>query len=168
MAQQRSKERFTTAQKQAVREKAIPRNRWQDFQGPASKTPRLALPTYAELKALIAFLLLNLLALLLLDNYPAPSAELTTMLGITPPLLWINLACVSYFCSEVILIFCRERKSNTDRFAINQLLFLGAFYIFYWSAGVLQEHVALLLVFGAVLQLFESCVRSCRFRKAAA
>ena len=166
--QQRSKERFTTVKKQVVHEKAIPRNRWQDFQRPASKTPCFASPTYTELKGLIAFLLLSILTLLLLDDYPAPTAELRSTLGIAPPLLSINLACVCYFFSEVILIICRERTSNTDRFALNQLFFISAFYIFYWYAGALQEQFVILLLFGSVLQLFESCVRSCRSRKAEA
>jgi len=141
----------------SLREKAA-RSDWRTFQQD-EKSQKLGLPGFYELKSLIAFLILNIATLLLIDVYPQPSAELRNLLGIAPPLLWINIACSIYLFSELILVFCRERSQNTDRFAVKQLLFLCTMYLFYWYAGALQQHVALLLAIGVSLQLAEAFSR---------
>ena len=99
-------------QETAICEKAVERSEWRDFSEPEEK--KFSLPTFKELKNLIAFLLLNIFALLLLDLYPTPSAELRSLLGMSPPLLWINIACSIYLFTELVLVLCRERQSNSS------------------------------------------------------
>ena len=149
-------------QKSDVCEKAEQRTDWRDFQDTEENSQKFYFPTFTELKNVIAFLLLNIVAVLLVDIYPEPSAELRSMLGMAPPLLWVNLACSIYLFTELILVFCRERTKNTDRFALKQLFFLSTMYVFYWYAGALQQHFALLLGIGVSLQLFESFARKSR------
>ncbi|SHI47837.1 hypothetical protein SAMN02745165_00171 [Malonomonas rubra DSM 5091] len=140
-----------------IQEKAARRN-WRDFQG-TEQSRRISFPGFYELKSLITFLILNIGTLVLIDVYPQPSAELRNLLGMAPPLLWINIACSIYLFTELILVFCRERSKNSDRFAIKQLLFLCSMYVFYWYAGALQQHFALLLGIGVALQLSEAFSR---------
>lgn len=144
----------------AICEKAVERSDWRDF--PDTTEKKFSLPTFHELKNLIAFLLLNVAVLMLLDIHPEPSAELRSLLGISPPLLWINLACSIYLFTELVLVLCRERRGNNDRFALKQLFFLSTMYVFYWYAGALQQHFALLLGIGFVLQLLEAFARKNR------
>lgn len=164
MARQRNQQaqnnEANNKQKSSVCEKAVERSDWRDFND--SEEKKFSLPTFNELKNLIAFLLLNVAALMLLDIYPAPSTELRALLGITPPLLWINLACSIYLFTELVLVLCRERESNNDHFALKQILFLATMYGFYWYAGALQQHFALLLGIGIVLQLLEAFARKNR------
>ena len=70
-----------------------------------------------------------------------------------------------YFFTEFILTLCRDRKIDSDRFAYKQLMFMSSFYIFYWYAGALQQHFAILLIGGALLQLIEAFARKNPLRK---
>lgn len=157
--QQTEKNKVNIAENNNIREKAVSRNDWQNIPVETKETSTFSFPGFNELKNLIAFLLLNLIALSLVSSYPAPTAELRATLGIAPPLLWINLACSIYLFTELILIFCRTRVKNTDSFALKQIFFLTTLYIFYWYAGALQEHFAILLAIGGLLQLFECFAR---------
>jgi len=158
--QQEQNNKATGKQKATVCEKAVSRNDWREI--PDSEKRCFSLPTFYELKNLIIFLLLNIAALLLLDIYPEPSAQLRSLLGIAPPLLWINLACSIYLFTELVLVLCRERHVNSDRFAWKQLFFLSTMYGFYWYAGALPQHITLLLGIGVVLQLLEAFARKNR------
>lgn len=165
--QRTKKENLNNPQNRSiVREKAL-RGHWQDYQDCAEKNPHIISPTFNELKTLIIFLLFNLSTLLLIDLYPAPSETISAALGMAPPLLWINVTCAVYFFTEFVLALCRNSKTNTDRFALKQLIFLSAFYVFYWYAGALQQHFTILLIGGALLQLLEAFARKNPLRSAA-
>lgn len=159
---QNLKHKTDNSQQSIVTEKAAQADQWQTLLDTEGKAPRFLFPTFTELKNLIAFLLLNLIALSLLGLHPGPSAAMSAALGMAPPLLWINLACSIYLVTELILIFCRERERNTDRFALYQLFFFITLYFFYWYAGALQEHFTLLLSIGGILQLLECFARKNR------
>ena len=146
-------------QKPLVRIKAIPRNNWRDYQDPTEEKSRFSLPTSKELKPVVTFLLFSVAVLFGLDLAPAPSENLRSILGISPPLMWINIAFACYLVSELMLIFCRIRKQNNDRYAIKQLFFLGTFFLFYWYAGTLPQLLQLLVIYGIVLQFCEAFAR---------
>ncbi len=150
-----------------IREKALRRN-WQNIQNINHRKTGCLWPNFTELKHLIIFLLFNAVILFTLEHYPLPPVALKTTLGMAPPLLWVNIACLTYFFTEFVLVLCRERKINSDRFAIKQQFFMAAFYLFFWYLGELQQHFTILLIGGFFLQLLEAFARKNPFNRALA
>lgn len=159
--------RTNNSPRPTVRAKSIPRKQWRNLKDPSEEKKHIALPSHTELKMLIVFLLFSMAALLFLDHYPMPSDSLHIPLGIAPPLMWIHVAFACYFASEFMLLFIRIRKVNTDRYALKQLLFLTAFFLFYWYAGVLPRYFPLLVSYGILLQLCEAFARKNPIRQSA-
>jgi hypothetical protein len=147
-----------SSKRPAIQEKAIPKREWRHYQN-ATEKQQIKLPGHAELIWLVVFLLLSIIVLSGLNQHPAPNAELSAVLGMSPPLLWINVAFFGYVLSEFILILCRTRKTDSSRYALRQLLNMTGFYLFYWYAGVLPEHFSFLLIVGILLQSLEAFAR---------
>jgi len=166
MAYRKEQQKSNRINNQAAQEKAIPRKQWRGSGQSEQKKPFITLPTYNELKMLIVFLLACMAGLLALDRFPVPSDALHNMLGMAPPLMWIHVAFACYFASEFILLFCRQRKNDTNRFAVKQQLFMGAFFVFYWYAGVLPQLFPLLVIYGILLQSGEAFARKNPLRHA--
>lgn len=147
------------------REKAISNLPWQQIQPERNKiTP----PCACHLCGLVAFLVLSILTFSLAAKYPAPTDQLHNLLGHAPPELYLNIALAVYIVSEVFYIILRSGQDGSRKFAIKQLLFFSAFYIFFWYAEMLQAHFILLAVSGIILQIMESFRRahSCKAAKA--
>jgi len=153
------------AKKLNVHEKVIGELPWQQIRAEKNKiTP----PCACHLCGLVAFLVLSILTFSLAAKYPAPTDQLRSLLGQAPPELYLNIALAVYIISELFYIILRSGQDGSRKFAIKQLLFFSAFYIFFWYAEMLQAHFNLLAVSGIILQIMESFRRahSCKTAKA--
>lgn len=75
------------------------------------------------------------------DFLPSLSPEVRTLLGPAPPVRLISVALVVYSFSAIILILSRMMGESKTSGGLQHVGYLGAFFLFYQYAGVLQENI---------------------------
>lgn len=155
------------AAKLNVREKALTGSPWQHIPYLETERKKLTPPCPCQLCGLVAFLVLSISTFTLTTAFPVPSDYLRNLLGQAPPEFYLNLALAVYIVSEFFYIILRSGHDGSRKFALKQLLFFSAFYLFFWYAEMLQAHFTLLAVSGILLQTMESFRRaqSCKAAK---
>lgn len=85
------------------------------------------------------------------DFLPPLSDSIRNVLGVGPPVSYINWALVVYGFSAVILVLTQMASNKSPKGALSHLGYLGVFYFFYHFSGGLQENFWALFVVGLTI-----------------